>query len=122
MDDRKEGSSAWHQKAVVLILRGSIALNFVFYALSFSVWFEGTQERPGAADRLFGAYRLGGFRADIVWLVASTIAVIVVFFLLVFKVKKNASRMVDVFLCLTWIVAFFSFVRRLLVTGLLYMG
>ena len=35
---------------------------------------EGTATRVGAVDHLLGAFRLGGFRVDVVWLVFSTVA------------------------------------------------
>ena len=52
-----------------------IGFNLVLIALSWSAWFEGTATRVGAVDHLFGSFRLGGFRADVVWLVLSTLAI-----------------------------------------------
>src|SRR5579862_744101 len=47
--------------------------NLLLIALSFTPWFGGTAKAPGLADTLFGSIRLGGFRADFVWLFFSTI-------------------------------------------------
>jgi hypothetical protein len=53
------------------LFRGVIVANLILVAFSWWPWFEGTAEHVGEVDRLFGAFRLGGFRADLVWLIIS---------------------------------------------------
>lgn len=106
----------------VLVLRVVIALNFVLIILSFFPWFEGTEQKPGVADEIFGRYRLGGFRADFVWLTVSTV---VIFFCLrsILRISKTNTRMkLDLCLHIAWIVAFMVFVARALLSGILYFG
>jgi hypothetical protein len=107
---------------IMLVLRVVIALNFTRFALSFLPWFEGTAAQPGLADEVFGRYRIGGFRADFVWLIAST-AVILCSMPYVLRASKNSSKMkVDSYLCIAWIIAFILFVAKALLSGVLYPG
>jgi hypothetical protein len=60
------------------ILRGFLAVDFAFFVLSFVPAFSGIGPKPGIADRLLGNYRLGGWRADVVWMCASSVFIIAV--------------------------------------------
>jgi hypothetical protein len=114
--------SGQRDQIILLVLRVVIALNFIRFALSFLPWFEGTAAQPGLADEVFGRYRVGGFRADFVWLVAST-AVILCFIPYVLRKSKSSPKMkVDSYLCVAWIIAFILFVAKALLSGVLYPG
>ena len=57
------------------VLRGVPAVNFTLFLLSFIPAFSGIGPEPGVADRLWGNYRLAGWRADVVWMCASTVII-----------------------------------------------
>jgi hypothetical protein len=104
------------------MLRAVIAINFLRFALSFSPWFEGTAARVGFADRLFGAIRVGNFRIDGVWLVASTCVVFLAMFYFFLESKSDPEARTDAYLCLAWVVAFAIFVARAFLTGVIDFG
>jgi hypothetical protein len=105
-----------------LVTRTVIALNFVRFALSFSTRFEGTPEGAGAADRLFGAYIIGVFRADFAWLIFSTAAIFGAVLYFAAKSRNYPTARIDLLLSLAWIVAFIIYIIRSLLTGVLYPG
>jgi NADH:ubiquinone oxidoreductase subunit H len=106
----------------IMLIRAVIALNFLRFGLSFSPWFEGTVDSVGESDRLFGGYRLGGFRIDFVWLVASTLVIFSATFYFLMVSKRDHRARVDAFLCAGWTVAFVVYIARVLLTGILYFG
>ena len=99
-----------------------VAINLVLTVLTWSRWFTGTEQQIGFGDRVFGTYRLGGFRADCVWLSFSTAALIVVLFHSLSKAKRSRSARVSALLSVLGIFAFGVYVYRVLTAGLLYMG
>ncbi len=58
------------------ILRGLLAVDYVLFVLTFIPAFSGIGPEPGLADRLLGNYRFGGWRADVVWMCASSAFII----------------------------------------------
>jgi len=60
------------------ILRGLLAVDFALFVLTFIPAFSGIGQEPGLADRLLGNYRLGGWRADVVWMCASSVLIIAI--------------------------------------------
>jgi hypothetical protein len=58
------------------ILRGLLAVNFALFVLTFVPAFSRIGPEPGLADRLLGNYRFGGWRADVVWMCASSLLII----------------------------------------------
>ena len=62
------------QRALEHIVRVLLAINFVLFVLTFIPAFSGIgQPEPGLADRLWGDYRFAGWRADIVWVCATSV-------------------------------------------------
>ena len=109
-------------RILVLLLRTVIGLNLVRMALGWSSWFEGTEKEVGVVDKLFDAYRLGGFRADVVWLFLSTGVIFLALFIFLRDIRTNWSARINACLCIAEVVAFFLYVHRMLITGLLYFG
>jgi len=105
-----------------MLLRGVIVLNLILVALSWWPWFEGTAEKQGEVDQLLGAFRMGGFRVDCVWLVISTLFIVFALFPMLVAAIKNRSARINAVLCVVEILAFCSFVYRLLTAGLLDFG
>jgi hypothetical protein len=58
------------------IVRGLLAINVALLILTFIPAFSGIGPEPGVADRLWGNYRFGGWRADVVWMFVSTIVIL----------------------------------------------
>ena len=58
------------------ILRGLLAVNFALFILTFIPAFSGIGQNPGLADRLFGNYRFGGWRGDVVWMCSSSVLIV----------------------------------------------
>ena len=109
-----------HNKAD-LLLRAIVAVNLLLVALSWSTWFEGSEHQIGAADRLFGWFRFGGFRGDLVWLFFSTSVLSFLFVHFLIKAKETPhARASAIFLA--GIIAFCLFMYRTLTGGLLYFG
>jgi hypothetical protein len=109
-------------RMVTLMFRAVIALNFLRFGLSFSRWFEGTPGSAGMCDRLLGGYRLGGFRVDFAWLIASTLIIFPATFYFLSVSNSDHRARVDVFLCAAWTIACVVYVMRGLLTGMLYFG
>jgi hypothetical protein len=105
----------------VFMIRAVIAINFLRFALSFSSRFEGTEGGPGLADRIF-ALRLGGFRVDGIWLVASTCVIFVATFYFLLNSRENPKSRIDACLCAAWVVAFVIFLARAFLTGVIDFG
>ena len=110
------------QNPLEMLLRGVIALNLALLALSWWPWFEGTAEKPGEVDQLLGAFRVGGFRLDCVWLVVSTLFIVFALFPMLFAATKSRSARINAALCAIEILAFCSFVYRLMTSGLIDFG
>jgi hypothetical protein len=105
-----------------LIVRVILAVNGVFFALSFWPRYAGTADSPGLADDWFGNYRLDGFSADFVWLMLSSVAVAVAFFHFLRECRSDRRARIDVLLCGAWLVTFVVMLCRELFTGVLYFG
>ena len=103
-----------------LLLRFVLVLNYLRFALSFSKRFEGTADSPGLADQIF-AFHVGGFRVDIVWLLVSTIFV-VIGLIGIWGDSKRRLYITDAGLCLLWMVALVIYVVKSALTGLLDFG
>jgi len=106
----------------LIVFRCIVGFNLVLIGLSWSPWFEGTATTVGAVDHLFGAFRLGGWRADVVWLVLSTVMIALAGLLFIFKTKSSRTARIDVLLCAAEVLAFCSFVYRILTAGVLDFG
>lgn len=121
----REVDASWHghmQSFVTFLFRGIVAINFTRFALLFSPRFEGSESHAGEADRLFGAYRIGGFRADFAWLVATTLLIVLSLFYFRSNIRKERSTRFDTFLGGAWVAAFVIYIVRMLTTGLLDFG
>lgn len=105
-----------------VMFRAAIALNFVRFAFSFVPKFEGTSEKAGVADKLFGAYTLGTFRSDFAWLIGSTMIVFLATFYFARISKDDPGARLDVLLGRFWTVAFVIYVIKSIFTGVLYPG
>jgi hypothetical protein len=99
-----------------------IAFNLILIALSWSPLFEGTETKVGAVDHLLGAFRLGGFRADVIWLVVSTAGVFLALIVFLIEARRSRTARINALLCVTEILAFCSFIYRILTTGVLDFG
>ena len=59
------------------LLSGLVAVNLALFVVMFVPAFSGIGGNgPGVADRLWGNYRLAGWRADVVWVCASTLVIL----------------------------------------------
>ena len=113
----------WIPKNLVQgVFRGIVVLNVILVALLWWPWFGGTAERVGEVDRLLNPFRVGGFRADCVWLVFSTFLIAVSLFVSLSKARASGTARVNVYLCLIELFAFCSFVYRIVSSGLLDFG
>ena len=64
-------------KTLDWILRVVLAIDFALFILSFIPAFSGVGREPGVADRLWGDLRIEGWRADVVWVCASTLFIMI---------------------------------------------
>ena len=104
------------------ILFRAVGLNFVRFALSFSRVFEGRGENNGIADVLFKPHGYFDFRLDLVWLVFSTLAIVVATVLFIRGIESDRSARINVVLGLTWLIAFAVYLTRPLNSGIFYLG
>jgi hypothetical protein len=94
------------------VLCAVIAVNFMLFVLTFVPAFSGIGRNPGLADRLWGSHTVGGWRADVVWVVTSTV---VIFFLgLAYAASPSAKRSpaykLIVTSCAVWLGCFIVYV------------
>ena len=120
MNDAGGNEGAQYDFPISQILRGLLAINFIRFGLSFLPRFEGTELKPGLADRMFGGLRLFGFRSDLVFMVCSTVLIGVLGIGLL-TARDRESR-IDRLLCAAWIIAFVVYLVRSLFNGLLDFG
>jgi hypothetical protein len=105
-----------------LFFRTVIAANMLLIALSWLPWFEGTATKLGVVDHLLGGLRLGGFRADFVWLLLSTIAACFALILFLMQASTNRATRINAYLCGLEILAFCSYMNHVVATGVLNFG
>jgi hypothetical protein len=106
----------------ITVFRTVVGINLLLVAFSWWPWFEGTATKVGAVDHLLGGLRLGGFRADVVWLIISTLFIFAAFFPFLIAARKSRSARINALLCVVEILAFCSFIHRVLTTGVLDFG
>lgn len=73
-------------------------------------------------DELFDHFRLGGFRADIVWLCLSSGIVFFAGWVLMVQARTNSRLRVSAGLCALEVLSFAMYVWHALMSGLLYFG
>lgn len=98
-------ASAWGTMRVLRWLQCLvIAIDFVLFVLTFFPAFSGIGPQPGLADRLWGSNRFGGWRADVVWVFASSM---VLFFVTMTSAgSRTASRSPVFKLSVLWLICF----------------
>ena len=73
----RETTNSDRVRTVDWFLRGLVAVDFALFVLLFVPAFSGIgRQQPGVADRLWGAYRVAGWRADVVWVCGSTVFIL----------------------------------------------
>jgi hypothetical protein len=105
-----------------LLIRIMAAINLLLAGLTWSSWFEGTEDRVGAVDRIFGALRLGGFRIEFVWFVLSSVFLFFAFFYFIVQVRRSRVALVNALFCVAAVSAFCLAIYRVLTSGMLDFG
>jgi hypothetical protein len=105
-----------------LTIRSVVLFNAALVAASWSRRFSGDANQVGWVDRLLGQIRLGGFRADFVWIVLSTLALGIAFIYFAPKASQSREARVNAVFCLCGIIAFCLFIYRAFTTGVLDFG
>jgi len=105
-----------------LLIRILAAINLLLAGLTWSSWFEGTADRAGLADRIFGTFTVGGFRIDFVWFVLSSVFLFFAFFYFIIQARKSRAARVNAAICLAATLAFCLAIYRVLTSGLLDFG
>ena len=96
--------SPWVAKRPIdWMLRGVLAVNVALFVLSFFPAFSGLGPTPGWADRLWGNYRLGSWRADFVWMCMSTVLLSVAGLP---RTRDRSARTTTRMLCWAWLACF----------------
>jgi hypothetical protein len=108
-------------KIVAWTFRTVVVINFLRFGLSFFPGFEGTPGRIGLSDLIF-ASRLGGFRVDFVWLVATTPVILLVTIFRAPSFRDDRRAKFDAILGASWVLAFIFYLVGTLFTGTLYFG
>jgi hypothetical protein len=88
------------------ILRGLLAVDFAIFVLTFISAFSGIGQEPGLADRLLGNYRFGGWRADVVWMCASSVFIFATG--LPWVIENRTAKITRIAWCL-WLACFFFY-------------
>ncbi|HEY4010523.1 MAG TPA: hypothetical protein VGM11_10265 [Acidobacteriaceae bacterium] len=99
-----------------------VLVNVTLTALSWTVWFGGNAGKVGFADRIFGNARLGGFRADVVWLVLSTLGLAFGFFHSLSRASRDREARLNALLCCAGVIAFVLFLYHSVTAGVLDFG
>gem|GEM_PF-3030432 len=95
-----------------LILRIVLAANFVLFILSFIPAVSGIGPKPGLFDRLWGNYRLAGWRVDVLWMCVSTVFI---FGGGIRWIAKRGLTNPTAILCLVWLVCFLFYAGHIVV-------
>ena len=83
-----------------------LAVNFVLFILSFIPAISGIGPKPGLFDRLWGNYRLAGWRADVVWMCVSTMFIVGGG---IRWIARRGSVNPTAILCFVWLVCFYFY-------------
>jgi len=109
IDDLNHGGDLREvRRAGNILLRGTVVLNFLLFALSWCPWHS--EEHWSISDQLFGKYHLANFRVDFVWMIASTMAIFLVALFLFPRLKSGRSAQLDFDLCIAEILGFCFFI------------
>jgi hypothetical protein len=90
-------------RAIGWILRALLALNFALFLLTFVPAFSGIGPEAGLADRLWGNYRFGGWRADVVWMCGSTMFLLAAGLV---WISRNRSAKITIIAYSLWMACF----------------
>jgi hypothetical protein len=105
-------------KAVPWLIGVLTAVNFILFVLTFVPAFSGigVGPHPGLADRLWGDYRFGGWRADIVWVITSTAGILILAlpYSQSTSAKRTRARKLVLASCAVWLVCFLVYARYVL--------
>jgi len=111
VNDSSFAEASKHRKDMgALLLRGTIALNFLLFVLSWCPWFLGSEKHWSVSDQLFGSYRFAGFRADFVWMIASTIYIFFAALFFLFQARTDPSVRLNLGLCMAEVLGFCLFI------------
>lgn len=94
-------------RVIDFIVRGIMAINLAVLILTVIPTFPGMGPAPGLAERLWGTYRIGFWRIDVVWMCVSTIGILVGG--LRPTVERGSERTTSN-LALAWIPCFFLYI------------
>jgi hypothetical protein len=110
------------KRTMKFLLVGVVGFNLLLMAISLTSWFGGTERSPGVADQIFGKVRLGGFRGDFAWLVASTAVLFLVLFVFITQARQSRAARISAALCVAEVLAFGLYLFHSLTSGILYFG
>ena len=96
-------SSGQRMGLVDWLLRALLVVNFTLFVLTFIPAFSGIGPKSGVADRWWGEYRFGGWRADVVWMLLSSVVIFVG--ALPWTAEPGARRTTSI-LCRYWLGCF----------------
>ena len=88
------------------LIRGLLAINVALFILTFIPAFSGVGQGPGVADRLWGSVRFGGWRADVVWMLVSSI---VILFGGLRRTAERGAEKTTSNLCWAWLACLFFY-------------
>ena len=103
-------------KTLERVLCAVIAVNFVLFVLTFYPAFSGIGPQPGLADRLWGNYRVAGWRADIVWVITSSVVILSVAAIYAASpiAKERRAYKLVITSSIVWLACFVVYVRFVL--------
>ncbi len=100
-------------KVLGRVLCAVIAVNFVLFVLTFVPAFSGIGSQIGIADRLWDNYRVDGWRADIVWVVTSSVVLLLlaVAYAASPSARRSGAYKLVITSCIVWLGCFVVYVR-----------
>ena len=104
------------------ILRAGVIVNLLLISLTWWPRFSGSEQQVGLADDLFGQFRVGGFRIDVVWLVISSAALFFACFYFFNNTRERRTALLNGMFCVAGVLAFIAYIHKLLTSGLLWFG
>ena len=104
------------------LVRACVIVNLVLILLTWWPRFSGSENQAGLADQVFGQFRIGGFRIDLVWIVLSSAVLFFASFHFFNSSGERKATFLNGVFCVAGVLAFIVYIHKILTSGILWFG